>query len=65
MAGGCRNFTHNWFPPWNVVTWIVPEFDSMFLAFLSLIQILLVAAIGTALSGLTAVIARLVGKKAA
>lgn len=48
-----------------VVTWALPDFASMFLAFLSLIQILLVATMGTALSGLTAVIAGFVGKKAA
>ncbi len=43
-----------------VVTWTLPDMGSMFLAFISLIQVLLVAVFGLVLAGLTAVIARFV-----
>ncbi len=42
-----------------LVTWTLPDVSSMFLAFISLIQILLVAVAGLVLSGLTALIAQL------
>lgn len=42
-----------------LVTWTLPGVSSMFLAFISLIQILLVAVAGLVLSGLTALIAQL------
>jgi hypothetical protein len=41
-----------------VVTWTLPAMGSTFLAFIALIQILLVAALGLVLAGLTALIAR-------
>lgn len=42
-----------------LVTWTLPDVASMFLAFISLIQMLLVAVAGLVLSGLTALIAKL------
>jgi hypothetical protein len=42
------------------ITWTLPDMGSMFLAFISLIQILIVAAGGLVLAGLTALISRLV-----
>jgi len=47
------------------VTWMLPDMATMFLAFISLIQILIVGALGLLLSGLTAVIARVVQPRAA
>jgi len=44
-----------------MVTWTLPDMGSMFLAFISLIQMLLVAALGLVLTGLTAPIAKLYG----
>jgi len=41
------------------VTWRLPDFASMFLGFLSLLQILLVGAFGLLLAGITALVARL------
>jgi hypothetical protein len=41
-----------------LITWTLPDMGSMFLAFIALIQILLVAALGLVLTGLTALIAR-------
>jgi hypothetical protein len=43
-----------------LITWTLPDMASLFLAFLSLIQILVVAVAGLLLTGLTALIARLV-----
>jgi hypothetical protein len=40
------------------ITWTLPDMGSSFLAFIALIQILLVAALGLVLAGLTALIAR-------
>jgi hypothetical protein len=40
------------------ITWTLPDMGSTFLAFIALIQILLVAALGLVLTGLTALIAR-------
>jgi hypothetical protein len=46
-------------------TWTLPDMLSVFLGFLSLIQILIVAAAGLALAGLTALMANLVARSAA
>ena len=43
-----------------LVTWTLPHMSSMFLGFISLIQMLLVAVVGLLLAGLTALIARFV-----
>jgi hypothetical protein len=43
----------------TLVTWTLPEMVSMFLGFISLIQILVVAVVGLALTGLSALIAAL------
>jgi len=43
-----------------IITWTLPEFTSMFLGFISLIQILLVAALGVVLTSISALIARFV-----
>ncbi len=45
------------------ITWTLPEMGSTFLAFIALIQILLVAALGVVLTGLTALIARFATRK--
>jgi len=49
-----------------LVTWTLPHMSSMFLGFISLIQMLLVSVVGLLLTGLTALIARFVpsGRKA-
>ncbi len=46
------------------VTWTLPEFYTLFIGLLSLIQSLIVAAVGLALVGVTAGIALLVGRRA-
>jgi len=43
-----------------LITWTLPHMSSMFLGFISLIQMLLVAVVGLLLAGLTALIARFV-----
>jgi hypothetical protein len=45
------------------ITWTLPDMGSSFLAFIALIQILLVAALGLVLTGLTALIARFVARE--
>lgn len=44
----------------TLVTWTLPEFTTSFIGFLSLIQILLVAALGLVLCGISALVGRLV-----
>jgi multisubunit Na+/H+ antiporter MnhB subunit len=43
----------------TLVTWTLPEMAGMFLGFISLIQVLVVAVIGLVLTGLSALIAAL------
>jgi len=45
-----------------LVTWTLPDFASTFLAFLSLIQILIVAVLGIVLTGVGALVGRLVAR---
>jgi hypothetical protein len=47
----------------TLVTWTLPDMASMFLGFISLIQILVVAVVGLALTGLSALIAALVSPR--
>jgi hypothetical protein len=47
----------------TLVTWTLPEMASMFLGFISLIQILVVAVVGLVLTGLSALIAALVSPR--
>ncbi len=49
---------------WNgaLVTWTIPDFLTMFLGFLSILQALMVAAVGLVLTASTALIARVVNK---
>lgn len=44
----------------TIITWTLPDFASMFLGFLSLVQCLMVAALGLVLTSLTALIANFV-----
>ena len=47
-----------------LVTWTLPHMGSLFLAFIALIQILLVAVLGPVLIGLTALIAKFAAREA-
>ncbi len=46
-----------------LIAWTLPDMGSMFLAFIALIQVLLVAALGVLLTGLTALIARFAARE--
>lgn len=48
-----------------LITWTLPEFSSMFLGFLSLVQILMLAVLGMLLAGLSAAAAWLAGSRTA
>ena len=54
-----------WSFVWNgaLVTWALPDFASMFLAFLSLVQILLVSVVGLLLAGIAAALAAFVHQR--
>jgi len=45
-----------------MVTWTLPDFASTFLAFISVLQILIVAAVGVLLTGVGALVGRLAGR---